>query len=189
MNKDTLRNEMRSLFNGMTADVAAKSSVILARLKGITAFESARKADRLMSYLNFGNEVATQPFLSTGSLIIPYCSGGEIVPIRVHSFEELMLGQFGILEPKPSIREDTGRQVSFKKIDCVLVPGLAFDPNGNRLGRGKGYYDRFLLQLPAETLTIGLAYDNQIVDSVPTDPWDKPVKAVVTESRVIRLEF
>jgi 5-formyltetrahydrofolate cyclo-ligase len=169
----------------MTADVAAKSSAILARLAAIPPFEPARNANRLMSYLNFGNEVVTQPLLLMGSLIIPYCSSGEIVPICVHSFGELMPSQFGILEPKPSIREDACRQVPAEAIDCVLVPGLAFDSDGNRLGRGKGYYDRFLLQLPAETITIGLAFESQIVDSVPTDTWDKPVKIIITENRVI----
>ena len=61
----------------------------------------------------------------------------------------------------------------------VLVPGLAFDLKGNRLGRGKGFYDRFLSRLPEGWITLGLAHDFQIIDNIPTDPWDIQVSGLV----------
>jgi 5-formyltetrahydrofolate cyclo-ligase len=71
-------------------------------------------------------------------------------------------------------------------LDAVLVPGLAFDPHGHRLGRGAGFYDRFLPTLPPSALIIGLAFDLQIVDHVPTDPHDHAMTIIVTESRLLR---
>ncbi len=69
-------------------------------------------------------------------------------------------------------------------LDAVLVPGLAFDLNGRRLGRGGGHYDRFLVRLRPDCLRVGVCFEGQIVDTVPADPWDQPVDAVVTEAGV-----
>jgi 5-formyltetrahydrofolate cyclo-ligase len=117
---------------------------------------------------------------------LPYCELEEIVPFRILSFDELEVsGTLKILEPKLTIRQDATRAVLPEDIDVVLVPGLAFDQSGNRLGRGKGYYDRFLRRLLPGTVTIGLALEAMIRDTIPHDGDDYPVNMVVTESRVI----
>jgi 5-formyltetrahydrofolate cyclo-ligase len=85
----------------------------------------------------------------------------------------------------PKIREHgnpAARVVPPEEIDVILVPGLAFTRLGQRLGRGGGYYDRYLASLPAKTLKIGVCFGFQIVDALPTESHDQAVAAVVTEA-------
>lgn len=85
-------------------------------------------------------------------------------------------GPYGILEPmyKPNRSKP-------KKLDLIFIPGVAFDRNLNRLGFGKGFYDKFLKNMPNTTLKIGIAFDFQIVDDIKSDPWDIKMDIIVTE--------
>ena len=98
--------------------------------------------------------------------------------------QKLSAGSFGILEPKPELRRLPIHQFSPEDLDAVLVPGLAFDRTGGRLGRGKGYYDRFFQKLPKKTLLIGLAFDEQVVERVPLEPHDRKIDLLVTPGGV-----
>ena len=89
----------------------------------------------------------------------------------------------GVCDDAPGDAPDGGTSESF---ELLVVPGLAFDRQGYRLGRGGGYYDRFLARRVASTV-VGLAFSWQIVPEVPRDPWDVPVGAIVTERGVIRV--
>lgn len=91
-------------------------------------------------------------------------------------------GRFGIREPLVG----PGREGIRGGFDLVVVPGLAFDAAGRRLGQGHGYYDRFLSGLGGKAVTVGLAFSWQLVPEVPVDPWDVPVDAVVTEHGVVK---
>lgn len=100
---------------------------------------------------------------------------------RVNSLEmDLQLGAFGIWEPKPSCP-----LVNPCEIDLIVVPGRAFDECCNRLGRGLGYYDRFLKNLPPRTLKVALAFEFQIVKRIPIKPNDVPIDVVITERRTL----
>ena len=92
---------------------------------------------------------------------------------------DLAVGQFGILEPKPGISQLAARD----PIDVALVPGLAFDETGNRLGRGMGYFDRLLPGIGGTK--IALAYDFQILKGIPAEAHDACVDFIVTEIRVV----
>lgn len=102
-------------------------------------------------------------------------------PERVFRLTDLTSGAFGIWEPLPN----PTRLVAPDAFDLVLVPGLAFDLNGGRLGRGAGFYDRFLATLPKTTRLIGVALDEQIVEKTPRDALDLPVDALATPSRFV----
>lgn len=102
-------------------------------------------------------------------------------PERAFRLTGLTSGAFGIWEPAPA----PNRLVGPAAFDVVLVPGLAFDLNGGRLGRGAGFYDRFLATLPAQTRLVGVALDEQIVDQAPRDAFDLPVDALATPSRLV----
>lgn len=92
-------------------------------------------------------------------------------------------GKYGLLEP----RVQPGVEGARSGFDLVVVPGVAFDRMGRRLGRGSGYYDRFLAGLAGKATTVGLAFSWRIVPEVPVDAWDVPVDAVATEDGVIRV--
>ena len=183
--KAAMRREMRLFMQGVADALRAKSLLIRDRLMTIDAFRHARKDERLMSFVSMPLEVDTVPLFSGNSMIVPYCEAEEIVPIRIMSLDELEpAGNLKVLEPRMTIRQDEARCVSPEQIDVVLVPGLAFDRLGNRLGRGKGYYDRFLRRIPASILTIGLALDEMVHEWIPHDENDFPVKILVTESQI-----
>lgn len=91
-------------------------------------------------------------------------------------------GRFGLREPEVA----PGAEGLKGGFDVVIVPGLAFDAKGRRLGQGYGSYDRFLFGLGGSALTVGLAYAWQLVEEVPADDWDVPVDVVVTEEGILR---
>lgn len=102
-------------------------------------------------------------------------------PERTFRLTGLTSGAFGIWEPLPAPE----RFVSADAFDLVLVPGLAFDLNGGRLGRGAGFYDRFLATLSPKARLVGVALDEQIVEQTPRDAFDLPVDALATPSRLV----
>jgi len=103
-----------------------------------------------------------------------------IIPSILTDWNHLSIGAYGILEPARSqivpIEPNT--------IDLVIIPGIGFDKTGNRMGHGKGYYDRFL-PLAKKAIRIGLCFEFQIKDQIPTEPSDQKVDYIITEERII----
>lgn len=108
-------------------------------------------------------------------------SPGVLEVHLVDDERDLVPGSFGLWQP----REDA-TPVALTDIDAVILPGLAFDAHGNRLGYGGGYYDRLLPRLRPDCLRIGLAFDQQLVPELPAEDHDATVDVVVTQTRVIR---
>jgi len=141
-------------------------------------------------YCPLAGEVPTErirrAYLTAGALLFyPRVTGKGALAFYPHrEGDGWETGPYGILEP--SIPAGVEPRVS--GLDIVVVPALAYDRRGNRLGRGFGYYDRFLGELPGGVPRIGLAWAGQLVPRVPVDAWDVPVHALVTEDGVIRVE-
>lgn len=107
--------------------------------------------------------------------------GRSLTPVAIHNLDDLVDGErFGLKEPRAG-----ARVVAKDMLDLVIVPGLAFDAEGGRLGRGAGFYDRFLGSLGPRAVKVGVAYEAQVFPSVPTEPQDVRLDVVVTESRVV----
>jgi len=139
-----------------------------------------RKAKTVMFYIAFGKEVDTTEMLKEakklGKIVtVPVCKNNKVTirPCILDDNAKFKKGPYGICEPS------TKRFISLKELDLVVVPGVAFDKKGNRLGRGKGCYDRFLNRLPKETPSIGLAFDFQILPSIPAKAHDVSVNKVI----------
>ncbi len=181
--KVAVRTEMRRLRQGLApSDREERSSRITNQLWKGGVFARAR---RVLFYAAAGDEVETLPLLERwveeGRKVILPRVEGEVMPlVEVDDLADLAPGYRGLLEP----RRDRGRVVSWEAIEVALVPGLAFDLQGNRLGRGGGHYDRTLARLP-KALKIGLAFDFQVVERLPVEARDIPVDLVVTETRMI----
>ena len=113
---------------------------------------------------------------------VPVCcpESRELTACRIDGFEELEMGHYGIREPN----EDLLRPVDGGEIEAILVPAVAFDRRGYRVGYGGGYYDRFLPAAP-QAVKIGVAFAAQIIGEVPVDAHDLPVDRIVTECEVI----
>jgi len=161
-----------------------KSKIICDKLFKIPEF---KRAVTVLFYSSFDGEVDTHEMIKEtikfGKKIgLPKIIKKEkkIVPRLVEYFEkDIELGPYGIKQPKDSVTE----VLDLENIDMVIVPGVAFDKANNRLGRGGGYYDRFLKKLPSNIPTCGLAFDFQIVDHLPTS------KAAFSPSSLIILSI
>ncbi len=113
--------------------------------------------------------------LAGRTICYPRIAGRELEVRLVRSPQELRPAAFGLREPNP----ETAARIEVEKLDLVIVPGLAFTARGDRLGRGAGYYDRFLAALPARVATVALAFACQLRDSLPVEPHDQRVGAVL----------
>jgi 5-formyltetrahydrofolate cyclo-ligase len=158
----------------------------------VAALPSFQGARTLFVTLNFGSEVST---LGIGATAL--ATGKRLVAPRVNAASRMLdlyeirdlerdveKGKWGIPEPRP----DRGTPVKPREIDWVLVPGVAFDRTGGRLGYGGGYYDRILPLLPVEATRVAVAYSFQVVDSVPQGRHDLRVDTLITEDGQIHIE-
>jgi 5-formyltetrahydrofolate cyclo-ligase len=185
---------MRESKNSLRAAALAQRA-LLSRAESLSRSRSIQaKALQFLPYLAhrsvavyspIQNEVETADIrdhaLATGKRVFyPRCTAENVLElIEIGSVTELASGRFGILEP-------TGQRRLSKDQEelVVFVPGVAFDLQGNRLGRGKGWYDRLIEKLSRATF-VALAYDFQIVDEVPSEEWDQKVHYLITERRIV----
>jgi len=157
-------------------DRKKKSSIIKDKLFRLSVF---KRAKRVMFYLSFDGEVNTQEMIKEaiklGKIVaVPVCRGTRIMKAcRLFPRTRLIKGRYGVKEP--AIK----RFVKLEDLDLVIVPGVAFDRPGNRLGRGKGCYDYFLRKLPKRIPSIGLAFAFQILPSLPATSEDVSVKRIL----------
>lgn len=173
MDKKTLRAEIKVLKKQHTKEqLLEQSEKILAQLEQHPDFV---KAERVMLYSALPDEVQTQAFLEKWHLekqiILPTVVGDDIIPVAYEKDTDFAVGDFNILEPQNEPYKGD--------FDLIIVPGVAFDRKGNRLGRGRGYYDRFLCQ-HLSVKRIGICFDFQLVDEIPTEPFDIRMDEVIS---------
>ena len=185
--KEEFRNYARLLRRQLDGK-AWRSEKIADALRGLPEYASAQT---VMFYVNTANEVRTRPLIEESlqqgrCVVVPYCCGKDMALFRLQDMSELAPVAFGIDEPLPALRELPERAVDRESIGLIIVPGVAFDPARNRIGQGGGFYDRFLKTFKKRPYLAALSYQCQIFSSIPTDPHDIQMDAVVTEERVYR---
>jgi len=153
-------------------DVARKSRLIAEQFWKLPVIQKART---ILFYASMPGEVDTWAMIEKAcklgkrvALPIVEQNQRKIIPTLISSMEDVHKGTYGIAEP----HYDPAKQIALEDLDAVIVPGLAFDRNNHRLGRGAGYYDRFLSSLPKSVTTVGLAFDFQLTTSLPTQAHD-----------------
>ena len=180
--KQEIRQKILDLIHHQREEHAVlKSQIIFGKLLALPAFQ---KAKTILFYCSFNGEVDTFPMMEKAiglkkKVAVPFVKKEtkQIIVMLIESIEDLVPGSYGIPEP----RYDAAKALRPADLDLVLVPGVAFDKANNRLGRGAGYYDRFLSELPSTVPTVGLAYDFQLVPALPgLEPHDRPVAHVLT---------
>ena len=149
---------------------------------------SGSRALRVMSYMSYRNEFPTHALnerilKENMQLILPFTDRDfNIIPCMVNDLASLSISSLGIAQPDP----DTCPRASADDMDVILLPGLAFDRQGNRLGFGKGCYDRLLAGMAASPVTAGLAYDFQILDNLPCQETDMPCDFIITGREILK---
>ena len=185
--KAALREQMKQARLALSkAEVRRRSAIISQRLVELEAF---REAGVVMLYLPVRNEVDATPAvthcLNDGkTLVLPRMDyeRNRIVAHRVDDLtSQLVLGRMDLVEPDPEKTE----VVPSAEVDLVAVPGLAFDPRGNRIGWGRGYYDAFLASVGIRAYRVGLAYRFQLVEAIEHDGHDMPMDCVLTEESAL----
>jgi len=146
-----------------------------------------RKAKSLFCYVAIDGEVLTRPLLEKGladgkNLFVPVVVDKRRRRMTVAQVKDLKKdlkhkGHYGIPHP---LRLST-RRISLNRLDLVIVPGVAFDRKGGRLGRGLGYFDRFLEKIPVRIPRVGLAFKFQVVKQLPRQSHDQPMTRIITE--------
>lgn len=164
----------------------ARSLHIWERLSVLSCY---RRATVILCYMSFDKEVLTEGLIRraivTGKrVVLPVVQSDrhtlELSEIS-HVEHDVAPGYRGILEPRPERR----RPVAVEELDLAVIPGVAFDVQGGRLGFGAGFYDRLLSGFPRDVLKLGVAFDLQVVPALPRQPHDITMDGIVTESRVI----
>lgn len=186
IDKRVIRREAHAA-RALQRDKDVVSRLILARATRLAEYRAAK---RILFYVDVRDEVRTQPVIREAlrdrraEVVVPWCAGRRLELFRLSVWEQLIPGQFGVLEPKPELRRHHRHGIEPRDLDLVLVPGVAFDRSGNRIGHGQGYYDRFLSEVPRSTLLVGLAYDCQVYPQLVAEPHDVCLDRVVTQSGV-----
>lgn len=191
--KKEMRIQMKSLLAGLDKRwIKAASKRICFHLESIVGAEDTFE-HILAPTAHFVGEVELSAFISrfidTHSIYLPRSeSTGELkfISIGTQWESELKPGSYGI--PEPSSTLGAPYNLDNAKRTVCIVPGLAFDAHGRRLGRGKSYYDRYLSHVKMQTVTrIGICWSLQMFDSVPVDQWDVPMHYVVSEEGILEI--
>lgn len=185
--KNTLRKKYKELRNNFK-DGKICSEVVAEKF---LASDEYKMCKSVFTFLNFGSEICTdiiiKKALSDKKLVaLPYMTGNlhEMVFIKIKSLNDLCKNKIGIYEPV----YDTENIAVSDESTIIIVPGLVFDKNGYRIGYGGGYYDKYLSE-NKYMLSVGLAFDFQLIDDVPYEEFDVKTDMIITDRRVINENF
>jgi len=187
----SLKREMRAQAEANRRDQADKDALSRIICEKLAALPEYARAATVMFYVDFGSEVRTRHFLPTAldekeRIVVPYCAGNELGLFRLDGMDELAVGTYTILEPRVELRASADRRVDVTELDLVVVPGVAFDRQGGRVGHGKGYYDGLLRHARSDARLVALAFECQVFPKVPMQGHDIYMDKVVTEQRIYR---
>lgn len=184
--KSLFRQRIRAALSELTPDmIEAASRRACHRISELGEYA---RAEVVMLFLSLPTEVDTSSLVlrcwqDQKRVLVPKVSWEQrrMLPVEIRSLtDDLTSTEFGLREPV------SGDPVPMSMIDLIIVPGLAFDESGNRLGRGRGFYDRFLAHTEPRTVACGLAFELQVVPRLPIGPQDRPVHILVTEQKTRR---
>jgi len=163
---------------------AAHAEAIAARLAALPAWSAART---VCTYVGVRSEVATLPLLARAlaegkRVAVPACAGEVLELVLIESERELAAARFGLLEPPLELRARAERRCPVEAVELFVVPGVAFDREGGRVGYGRGFYDRLLAGARPGVLRVGLAFEAQLAGQrLPAEAHDVPLDLVLTE--------
>lgn len=179
--KNTLRKEIDNKLSSIS--LKDKHSLSIKLTKNLMSSSLWEKSNRIFLYLSFRNEVITDYIIDKGKncskkIYAPMIDGNKMNFYRIDNLDssQLVENKYGIMEPPE------GLEVQYpQNTDLFLVPGVGFSLNGNRLGRGGGFYDRYLSS-NTDIIKIGISFEAQLTDRIPTEEWDINMNYLLTEN-------
>ena len=183
MKKDFRKQVIESRKNKDSEFISINSQIITEKL---LSMDCIQQASTIMLYLDFNYEVKTDQLITklislrkTVTSPVTIKDERKLIPYEIINLKEgINLGAYGIREPNKNI----SNEIDVKNIDVLIVPAVAYDKNCYRLGYGGGYYDRFIERLRDDAITIGIAFDLQLFDSIPKEEHDAQLNYIITES-------
>jgi 5-formyltetrahydrofolate cyclo-ligase len=186
--KDSIRKQI--IEHRDSIDINTKGQWDESIFNSLVKSEWYKKANTIFAFVSFKSETDTHKIINYAiqdgkTICVPRIKSKQkgIEIFKIDSFHQLEKGYFGILEPIESCLA-----VDSKDIDLILMPGVAFDRQGGRLGYGAGFYDRFLSKINNSVDKIAVAYHFQVLDNIPMDEHDVRIDGIVTEEETIRID-
>lgn len=181
--KSKIRKRILNVRNNMSKeDVKKNSNAIMDK---ITSLDIYKHSKVVFIYMDFKNEVITSNLIKRmlcekKRVVIPYTDSINtvLIPSEITKESDLKQNSFGYYEPKSIL------PVNIEEIDLVIVPGVVFDKNLNRIGFGKGYYDKILNRLKPSAKKIALAHDFQVLEDIPAEEHDVKMDMIITEKNI-----
>jgi 5-formyltetrahydrofolate cyclo-ligase len=181
--KSKIRKRILNVRNNMSKeDVKKNSNAIMDK---ITSLDIYKHSNVVFIYMDFKNEVMTSNLIKRmlsekKRVVIPYTDSINtvLIPSEITKESDLKQNSFGYFEPKSIL------PVNIEEIDLVIVPGVVFDKNLNRIGFGKGYYDKILNRLKPSAKKVALAHDFQVLEDIPAEEHDVKMDMIITEKNI-----
>ena len=180
MDKNILRKEILERRNYLELDNKSKyDKVIFEKLINSDIYKKSKK---IFTYISFSSEVDTKKFINYAisdnkDIYVPKTDkvNKEMLAIKINSLNNMNVDKLGILEPKHVDKSKIG-----DKFDLIIMPGIAFDKNGNRIGYCGGYYDKYISKINDKCVKLALAYELQIVENIKSEIHDIKVDFIIT---------
>ena len=186
MDKKIVRKEVLHTRNNMSNELRKLKDKLIYDL--FTNSDLYKKAKDIFIYVSFGSEVSTHEIINKAlrdkkNIYVPKTdiNKKEMIAVKIHSFTELNVDNYGILEPISVDKEKIASD-----FDTIVMPGVAFDKEGNRIGYGGGYYDKYLEKNIFKAKKIALAYEEQILEKIETDYHDIKVDFIINTKKIIK---
>lgn len=187
--KDKIREKMYSLRSNLSSkDYNEKNKHVEENFYSLSL---EKEYNNFMSYVNIKKEVRTRLIIDNlikknKTVSVPIClqKTTNLIASKINSLDELESSFFNLFEPKKEKIEE----ISPINLEVIIIPGIAFDRSGNRIGFGKGYYDRFLKKVKPGALKIAMAYDFQVLKDLPTDSFDVNMDMIITDKEIIEIK-
>lgn len=181
--KSKIRKRILNVRNNMSKeDVKKNSNAIMDKITGLDIYKQSKV---VFIYMDFKNEVMTSNLIKRmlsekKRVVIPYTDSINtvLIPSEITKESDLKQNSFGYFEPKSIL------PVNIEEIDLVIVPGVVFDKNLNRIGFGKGYYDKILNRLKPSAKKVALAHDFQVLEDIPAEEHDVKMDMIITEKNI-----
>jgi len=183
------KKQIREQAHANRKDQVEKDALSAVICDQFVALPEYAAAQTVMFYIDVRTEVRTRQHLpqaltSGKRIVVPYCVNDVLELFHLENMDELAIGMYRILEPRDELRTVAAKRVPIEELDLVMVPGVAFDRRGARMGHGKGYYDKLLEHARPDTPLVALAFECQLFPEIPTQAHDVFMDKIITEREI-----
>lgn len=187
LNKKNIREEIIDKRNNLILDIKQNYDSLI--FEEIINSEIYKKSKKIFTYISFGSEVDTiklinYSFSNNKEVYVPKTNKQtkDMIALKIHNFNNMSVDKWGIIEPKSVDKANIGTD-----FDLIIMPGIAFDKQGNRIGYGGGYYDKYISKLNNASNLLALAYDFQIIQDIESESHDIKVDFILTNKGFIKV--